>query len=235
MIQLLFLPGLGGDHRMAHAQLALPYRCITPDYIPFHLHESLAAYSKRYCEYLLSTGEIDLAQPLFVVGYSMGAAIAQEIGSGLPMRGLIMIGGPLTSNEIELIPRVFGRYSSGWLPIWYYRFSEFFIGPVMRIISDVSEEEVRLCVSMYHYLPRGLFREAYRTLAWWRCSPSEIGKPMEVPLIRIHGELDHIIRCPKPGNSVVIIGGAKHLVGQSQPAKVNDAIERFISATMSES
>src|SRR5947208_3499290 len=82
-IQLLLLPGLGGDHRMTHHQLALPYEFITPDYIPMKEAESLAAYAKRFSEYLVRSNALDLDRPLFVAGYSFGSAIAQEISSDL--------------------------------------------------------------------------------------------------------------------------------------------------------
>jgi pimeloyl-ACP methyl ester carboxylesterase len=240
LIQLLILPGLGGDHRMTHTQLALPYTLITPDYIPFEHGESLVAYAKRFCDYLLSTHAVDLDRPLFVAGYSMGAAIGMEIAEDLPVRGLILIGGPLSSNEIGLIPRVFGRYVCKWLPLWFFRSAEVLIAPIMRKYSGIEEYEVMLCIAMYRHFGSAMFREAYHSLAWWH------GTKLTVPYLRIHGENDHIITCPKPGSIVgdtskivgdipaneIIIPKMKHLVGQSRPKQVNDAIEEFISRIM---
>ncbi len=231
-IQLLFLPGLGGDHRMAHTQRALPYTLIAPDYIPFERGESLADYAKRFCERLLAAHEIDLARPLFIAGYSLGSAIGQEMTKYISVRGLILIGGLFSSRELRLIPRLFGRYISRWLPLWVYRAAEIFITPVMRMVSGLSEQEIQLAHAMYHDLPRGLFREGYRALAHWQASLTMRGCEIAVPFIRIHGELDHIITCPKPGQNIIVILSAKHLVGQSRPAMVNAAIEDFITRTM---
>jgi pimeloyl-ACP methyl ester carboxylesterase len=226
-IQLLILPGLGGDHRMAHSQLSLPYDCITPDYIPFHPDESLEAYSRRFGEFLLTEHRMDPARPLFIAGYSLGSAVGQEIARFIPVRGLIVIGGLLSSDEIRLIPRLFGRYISWWLPLWVYRTSEIFRAPAMRMVSGVSKQEIELVGMMYRDLPRGLFREGYRAISQWK------GCGIGVDFIRIHGEKDHIISCPKPGEKVVIIPSAKHLVGQGRPEAVNKVIEHFIKHKMS--
>ena len=212
---------------MAHSQLSLPYNCITPDYIPFQRGESLEAYSRRLGELLLAEHKIDRAKPLFVAGYSLGSAIGQEIARFLPVRGLILIGGPLSSDDIRLIPRLFGRYVCWWLPLWVYRAAGVFVAPAMRIVSGLSKSEIKLAGVMYHELARGLFREAYRAIAHWK------GCGIAVPFIRIHGERDQIISCPQTGEKVVIIPSAKHLVGQARPEAVNKAIEDFIKNEMS--
>ena len=211
---------------MAHTQLTLPYTLITPDYIPFEHKETLSAYAKRFCEHLLKTHEIHLDHPLFIGGYSMGGAIGIELTKYLPARGLILIGSPLSSNDIGLIPRIFGRYVSGWLPLWGYRALDWLIAPVMRIYSGIGEYEVMLCVAMYRDLPRGLFRAAYYALSNWQ------GAKITVPSIRIHGVNDHIITCPKPRADVIIIPNSKHLVGQTKAGLVNEAIQTFISGVM---
>lgn len=226
-IQLLILPGLGGDRRMAHSQLALPYQCITPDYIPFEKGESLVDYSYRFYAHILNAHTLDLDRPFFIAGYSLGSAVGMELGKYLSVRGLILIGGPMSGREIRLIPRLFGKYFCWWLPIWVYRSAEMFVAPVMRLVSGISEHEIKLAGVMYHDLARGLFREGYRALVEWP------GCAINVPYLRIHGEHDQIITCPKPGEHTVIIRRTKHLVGQARPGPVNAAIEEFITRVIS--
>jgi pimeloyl-ACP methyl ester carboxylesterase len=225
-IQLLILPGLGGDHRMAHSQLSLPYESITPDYIPFEKGESLVDYSYRFYAHILNVHTIDLDRPFFIAGYSLGSAIGQELAKYLPVRGLILIGGPMSGRDIRLIPWLFGKYFCWWLPLWVYRAAEMFVSPVMRIVSGISEHEIKLAGVMYHELARGLFREGYRALVEWK------GCDVQVPFIRIHGESDQIIKCPKPGEHVIIIPHTKHLVGQARPGPVNAVMEKFILHVM---
>jgi pimeloyl-ACP methyl ester carboxylesterase len=79
---------------------------------------------------------------------------------------------------------------------------------------------------MYHDLPAGLFRAGFEALTEWK------GHTLQIPLFRIHGEKDQIIRCPSPGENVIVVKRAKHLVGQANPKIVNAAIERFITGVL---
>lgn len=211
---------------MAHSQLTLPYTCITPDYIPFEHGESLVEYAKRFAEFLLRVHDIDATRPLFICGYSLGAAIGIELTKYLPVSGLILIGGPMSSREIRTIPRLFGRYIAGWLPFWVYRMGRIFVAPVMRMVSGLSSEEIKLSRIMYGDLEESLFREAYRAVARWS------GCEIQAPFIRIHGEFDHRVKCPKPGPHILIISKAKHMVAQARPDIVNPAIEDFIKVVL---
>src|SRR5579872_5542340 len=116
---------------MAHSQLTLPYECITPDYIAFEKGESLADYSYRFYAHILNVHTIDLDRPFFIAGYSLGSAIGQELAKYLPVRGLLLIGGPMSGRDIRLIPWLFGKYFCWWLPLWVYRAAEIFVAPVM--------------------------------------------------------------------------------------------------------
>jgi len=211
---------------MAHTQLALPYTLIAPDYIPFEHDETLSHYAKRFCEHLLATHVIDPDIPLFIAGYSLGSAVGMELTQYLSVRGVILIGGLVSSDEIRFIPRIFGRYICWWLPLWVYRAADVFVAPAMRRVSGISKLDIALAGVMYHDLARGLFREAYHALAMWH------GAIINVPFIRIHGEFDHIIRCPNRAENVVIIPNTKHLVGQAHPELVNAEIEMFIARAM---
>ncbi len=212
---------------MAHSQLSLPYDSITPDYIPFEKNESLVDYTRRFCDSLLKSHKLDLTRPHFIAGYSLGSAIGMEIARIVPVTGLILIGGPMKSSEIKFIPRIFGKYVCWWLPLWVYRAAEIFVAPVMRMVSGISEHEIRLAGVMYHELARGLFREGYRALVEWN------GCPIDVPYIRIHGDKDQIIKSPKPDKHIFLIRKSKHLVGQARPKEVNDIILNFIEGVMS--
>lgn len=209
---------------MNHFQQKLPYQLITPDYIPFHPHESLAAYSKRFAALLLFEKKIEHDQPLFIAGHSLGSAIGIELTKHLPVRGIILIGGLMSSGEIKPFPRLFGKYIGGWLPLWVYRAGQIFIGPVMSIVSGLEPSEIALSRKMYRDLSPGFFRDAYRAIVRWP------GSLLSIPFLRIHGEHDHRIECPMPGSNTIIIPNAKHMVGQSHPEVVNHAIKSFITS-----
>ena len=211
---------------MTHHQLALPYDVITPDFISMHPSESLTNYAKRFGQYLVNANIVDLHRPLFVGGYSFGSAIAQELALDLPARGVLIIGGLLHYSDIKPFIRFFGHYISGWLPSWVYRASEPFVPLVMKIVSGIPRDDIELARVMYHELPSNFFRRGYQALARWR------GCDLPLPMLRIHGELDQIILCPKTAKDVIVIKNKKHLIGHAAPQRVNEEIEKFIDGVM---
>jgi pimeloyl-ACP methyl ester carboxylesterase len=225
-IQLLILPGLGGDHRMAYPQLTLPYEIITPDYFSIEPKESLRDYSKRFCEHLVSIHAIDLERPLCIAGYSFGSAIAQELSNIISCKAIVIIGGLRNGRELSPFVRWFGKWLAPRLPIMVYRFIGLFLPFVMRRLSEISENDLKLCRRMYFDFPRGMFRRGYSLLAKWK------GCPVNVPILRIRGKLDHIIGniSEREDASSICISDAKHLVNLSKPEIVNAAIEQFIES-----
>jgi pimeloyl-ACP methyl ester carboxylesterase len=227
-IQLLLLPGLGGDHRMTHHQMALPYSVIAPDFIAMHRGETLTAYAKRYGEYLVSSKILDADRPIFLAGYSFGSAIAQELTRDIPTLGVIIIGGLFHYSEIKPFIRFFGHYISGLLPRFIYRAAEPFVPVVMRVVSGIPRNDIELARVMYHDLPTDFFRHGYQALARW------IGCTIDAPMLRIHGEHDQIILCPRTTENVVVIPNTKHLIGHAQPRRVNEEIIKFVERVMQE-
>jgi pimeloyl-ACP methyl ester carboxylesterase len=205
---------------MWHLQQSLPYRMITPDYIDAQNNESLRHYAKRYLEHLLSTGAIDRDDDLVFVGASMGGAIAQEMATHISIRAIILTGSLRSKKELRSVMRHFGQKIAGSLPVWVYKFSTVLVPFIMKYLSGIPTDEVILCTKMYRSISKHFFREGYRMLSNWR------GCKVNVPILRIHGALDHVIPF-----SEVVIKDAKHLVCLSHPAIVNNAIKDFIRHT----
>jgi pimeloyl-ACP methyl ester carboxylesterase len=226
-IQLLILPGLGGDHRMAYPQLALPYQCITPDYIPIEPDETIERYAARFNDYIMAKNTIDRSRPLFLAGYSFGSAIVQEMSRMLAPNGVILIGGLKSGRELNSFVRWFGLHIALRIPFIMYHMAGTILPPAMQQLSEISSMDIRLCQQMYLELPQGIFRTGYKLLAEWE------GCPVTVPMLRIQGGNDHIISNISPAETMVRVKGAKHLVGFSHAEIVNKEIERFIDQVMS--
>lgn len=211
---------------MSYPQLALPYDIITPDYFPIEPNESIHDYSKRFCEYLLSTHAIDLDRPLVIAGYSFGSAVAQELSNIVACKAIILIGGLRSNRELSPIVRWCGRWIAPRVPLIVYRLAGLFLPLAMRRISEISREDLDLCQQMYLNFPEGMFRRGFALLVKWE------GCPVHVPMLRIRGIYDHIVsKVPKQEDiPVVSIEDAKHLVNLSKPKIVNGAIEQFIQS-----
>ena len=223
-IQLLILPGLGGDHRMAYPQLALPYHCITPDYIPIEPNETIEIYAARFGDYLAKEHAIGNDRPLFLAGYSFGSAVAQELSRTMESSGVILIGGLRSASELNPLVRWFGRVIAHRLPLIVYRMAGILLPPTMGRLSLISNRDITLCQQMYLELPRGMFRAGYTLLSEWK------GCSVNVPMLRIQGNSDHIISNISPKEKMIRVEGAKHLVGFSNPETVNREIEQFIES-----
>ena len=137
-IQLLVLPGLGGDRRMAYPQLSLPYQLITPDYFALNRNESLSNFAKRFGEHLIATHTIDRSRPLIIAGYSFGSAIAQELAQWLDCKGLILIGGLRCGRELHPFIRWFGIKIAPRLPLIVYYLVGLALPLAMRAASVQS-------------------------------------------------------------------------------------------------
>jgi len=226
---LLFLPGLGSDHRLWHAQQSLPYTIAAPDYIDALDGETLADYSKRFLQHLSDSRVIVDGNDLVIVGASMGGAIAQEFAKHVKVRSLILTGSLRSSNELRPVIQTFGRRIASKLPIWVYRVSIFLVPFIMRYLSAIPMKEVKLCTTMYADLSKHLFREGYRMLAEWE------GCSTEIPVFRMHGVKDHIIPFSRTSSVDLSIPDGKHLICLSHPEIVSNAINEFLHKTSIES
>ncbi len=234
--QLLIVPGLGGDHRMATPQLALPYEVIRPDLIEMNPGETMADYALRFAGQLLEAHAISSHRPLFIAGYSFGSAIALELVSILKPRGIILIGGLTSGSELRPLVRFFGKYVVKHVPLFAFILATPIIRFVMRRNSQISESDLDLCIAMYRAISPGFFRAAYASLANWKPRHAPTlgagGVIMSTPLLRIHGQDDQIISCPTRDDGIVVFAGAKHLVHFARPREVNWLIQNFIDRTM---
>ncbi len=226
---LLFLPGLGSDHRLWHAQQSLPYTTNAPDYIDAFDNETLANYSKRFLRHLLDTHLISDGDDLVIIGASMGGAVAQELARHIKARSIILVGSLRSSKELRPLIRNFGRSIAKKLPIWLYRFSITLVPFVMRRLSAIPPNEVELCTLMYKDLSKHFFREGSRMLSEWE------GCTTEIPTFRIHGANDHIIPFRRTSQIDLVIPEGKHLICLSHPEIVNRAINEFLHNTSIES
>lgn len=225
-IQILLLPGLGGDHRMAYPQKELPYDVISCDLIEMHNYETIAHYAARFKDHLASLKIIDASRPLFLGGFSFGSSVAEELSAHIRCNGIIIIGGLVHGRELRSLIRFVGLHIIHRIPSIIFVLAIPFIRLFMRTYTKLSTFDIDLCIAMYKKFSKNLFRNAGNAVAKWD------GRDTQISTLRIHGEGDQIIRPPKPGQNVILVPTAKHLVHFAQPAFVNRTIEEFVDRTM---
>jgi pimeloyl-ACP methyl ester carboxylesterase len=225
-IQVLLLPGLGGDRRTSVPQQQLPYDVVSCDLIEMFADESIERYAIRFGEHLLASGIIDPSRPLVLGGYSFGSAVAEVLSSHLPCRALLIIGGIRHGAELRGVVHFVGRRLALHLPNLLFNAATPIIRLFLRSYTKLTKSDVELCTNMYRNFSRSLFRRAYHALSIWR------GCEITVPTLRIHGAEDQIVRPPAPSQNVLLVPTAKHLVNFSARETVNRAIVEFVDSTM---
>lgn len=178
MLRICLLPGLGFDRRI-FAHLQLPgYHLHFLDWLEPQGQEPLAEYATRM------VAELPHAQTgtWCLIGHSFGGILAQEMAKSLPVRQIILISSIQSPDENPWffrhlsatgLYRLVHQQTIRWsFPLWARRHG---------FDTSASRALFRSMVQQYsnHYL-----RWAMRQLADWQ------GVEGQVPITRIHGELD---------------------------------------------
>jgi pimeloyl-ACP methyl ester carboxylesterase len=194
------LPGMGADRRMySGAWKSLP-NCTFLNWPPYAGESSISAVAKR-----IIAGQKIQADDI-VIGSSLGAIVACEIGKIIPVGGLVLIGGAKRKEEInallalihplvDLAPLTFIQRMSGKVP------------------SDLSQ--------MFSDGDAGFIRAMCRAIFDWE----GLGDT-HVNLLRIHGRKDRVIPLPERVQHV-FDGG--HLIAMTHSQRCVEIIKTFAS------
>jgi pimeloyl-ACP methyl ester carboxylesterase len=226
-IQLVIFPGIGEDHRMSYAQQKLSFKVIGVDYIAPVAGDSMASYARRLGQHLIASGSIDSSKPLFLAGVSFGGVIAQELSNRIRCDGVILISTYRHRDELAKVLRYLGTRVAPRLPLGFYQFFRSLTPIAIRMIARLKPNDVMLCARMYGDFPKKWFRQHCQMAASWR------GCEVNVPRLRIHGEVDPVIPHYWRADINVLISQDKHMCSLSNRERVNGAITNFIRQVMS--
>lgn len=217
-LPLLLLPGLGADGRLFEPQrAAFPglrvIERIEPDGV-----EPLAVYAAR-----LAASIEEPEGPYILGGSSMGGMVALEMARLLRPSAVVLLGSAVSGAEVR-----------GWLraveclahplPDAVINFGRL-LSPLGAPLFGSSGPDSRgLFLDMLAGTPTSFIRWASRAVIGWRP-----GTLPDVPVHRIHGARDIIIRAPGEGRAT-IVAGAGHLVNLSHPAVVNGWLRGVVGA-----
>jgi pimeloyl-ACP methyl ester carboxylesterase len=229
---LVFLPGIGADHRMYKFQTEAFPNSYAVDWIDPLPKETLEQYAVRLAESIRVELQKRPSAPIVVCGLSLGGMVAPYIARELNADGCILFS---TVRK----PKEFPRYA-------YFDWLLMSLCPPLRIIRwSIVRLFIKLILcfpwSEKHFVTHGViksfaqtpicrFTELARMMFDWafrRRLPEEsdaviFGKPT----LHIHGTNDWLlpIRLTTPD---IRIQGAGHTPVLSHPVEVNEMIERF--------
>jgi pimeloyl-ACP methyl ester carboxylesterase len=225
-IRLLIFPGIGEDHRMAYAQLSLPFRVLAVDYIAPRKGDTMGSYARRLGEQLLRSGVIDDTKPLIFAGTSFGGVIAQELSNAIRCDGVVMISSYRHERELSRFVRWLGEKVAPRLPIVFYHLFRLVSAPIIRTFAKLSLHDTMLCARMYGRFNKRWFRQHCVMAATWQ------GCDVTVPLLRIHGDKDIVIPNYNRSGVDTLLAKDMHMSSLSRRREVNRAIEAFIRRIM---
>ena len=206
---LILLPGLGADRRVFEPQRAVFPDMVVIERIEPHERESLEGYATR-----LAGRFEDPARPYVLGGSSMGGMVALEMARSLRPAAVVLIGSASTGRAVRGWLQAVERASRP-LPDWSIEVGRMLAPIGSPLFSSAGPVNRRLFLDMLADTPTGFLRWASRAIIGW--DPESLP---DVPIHRLHGSRDHIIRPPAPDHAE-IVAGAGHLVNLSHPERTN--------------
>ena len=231
---LVFLPGLGADHRLFKHQTAAFPNSYAADWIDPLPDERLEQYAVRFAGEIRTELDKHPPAPIVVCGLSLGGMIAPTIARELGASACILF---CTVREPRQFPR---RCYPDWLlmqlcpPLRLVRL--FFLRSFARLLlffprllqrfvdPKVVLAMVETPLDRFAGLSRMMFDWAYR-----RRSPDENGKKIfDGPTLHIHGTKDRLLPIRSTNPDICIEGGG-HLLVLTHPEKINEIIDHFVA------
>jgi len=194
------LPGMGADNNMyGPAWRDLP-NSVFLDWPTYRGEDSIASIAKRVVD------EAKIVDGSVLIGSSLGAIVSCEIAKIRELRGLILVGGAKTKEEISAVLSLVHPLAK-FAPI------EFIQRAAGKLPSDLTK--------MFGRSQAPLIRAMCNAIFEWKGLDETLIKP-----VRIHGRLDRVIPLPA---EVDLILDAGHLVAMTHP----EECVAFISANQS--
>ena len=230
---LVFLPGIGADHRLFKYQTAAFPNSYAADWIDPLPSESLEQYAVRFAEVIRAEWDTCPSAPVVVCGLSLGGMIAPYVARELGASGCILFA---SIRKPEQFPR---RYYVDWLALRHcppLRAARLFVVRLFvrlflcfpwlayRFVDPhILRAFVETPLLRFAGLGRMMFDWAYR-----RRLPEENETVIfDKPILHIHGTNDWLlpIRLTNPD---IRIAGAGHLPVLTHPEEINEMIVRFV-------
>jgi len=230
---LVFLPGVGADHRLFKYQTEAFPNSYAADWIDPLPGELLEQYAVRFAKAICAELNKRPSAPVVVCGLSLGGMIAPYVARELGASGCILLA---TIRNPSQFPK---WYYADWLlmrfcpPLRPMRlftvrlFGRVFLGFPWLLQCFINPKVVWAFVEMPLFRLAGLSRMMF-DWAYRRRLPEE--NDMEIfdkPVLHIHGTNDWLLPIYLTNPDIRIEGGG-HLLSLTHHEKINEMIEQFI-------
>ena len=217
---LVFVPGLRADERLFAPQIAaLPWPSVVVKWLDPVYGETLEGYSRRLAE------AQSVANPLFLIGISLGGMVALEMSRWLRPEAVLLIASARSGQAIHPFWRAAGRVM-GWIPLRMFRLAVAVAGKTSPILRELDDAQRDLCRRMSADVSPRFVRWACGAVARWPGMETP-----QVPVYHIHGDRDPIMPLHRVHPDRVIHGGG-HMINLTHAGEVNAYLKEKIEQTM---
>ena len=211
---LVLFPGLGADSRAFALQRSLPFPLQLGEWPePESRNETLAHYSHRIAD------AIEPRKNLFVGGVSLGAMVALETARLLGARGVLLIGGCTSGQQISPAFRSVLRAGAA-MPTRMIRPTLLLAPGAFLLFENLTRDHRRLMTRALREHSPAQTQWSCRAILDWECC----AMPPGAPVYSIHGERDEIIPLRNVRVDQVVPGG-RHLINLEKAGEVNRFLE----------
>ena len=230
MCRMIFLPGLGADHRLLDPQRRdFPQLVVPPWLAPENQDESLAHYAERFAETLEPVDH-----PLVLGGVSFGGMLAYEMAHHLRPEAVVQIASCRTRRAVPWRYRVL-QPAVPWLPGRLFDVGNLLGPAVLKLCSHVAAVDRRILLTMFRESDRGFMKWTVRAILGWHPTP-----PAGVRVFQIHGRRDAVLPCrvarvttdentvDESNTADEIIADGGHLINVTHADRVNRFIARAV-------
>ena len=229
---LVFLPGIGANHRLFRHQAEVFPNSHAADWIDPLPDELLEQYAVRLAETIRVELEQRQPAPIIVCGVSLGGMIAPYVARKLDAMGCVLLGSIRSPKEF---PR--WCYFDWWFmrhcfPLRVARIFMLQLGAKLLLLVpglrrrfiefEVGQQMTEIPTRRFAGLSRMMFDWAYR-------HREKTEEPVFSGLtLQIHGTCDLLLAMRRTTPDIRIPGGG-HTLTLTHPKEVNETIERFVA------
>jgi len=229
---LVFLPGLGANHRLFKNQTAVFPNSYAADWIDLLPGEHLEQYAVRLAEAVRTELEKRPSAPVIVCGVSLGGMVAPYVARHLDAAGCVLLSSIRDRKEF---PR--WCYFDWWLmrhcfPLRVARMFLLQLGARLLLLVpglkrrfvefEVGQQMTEMPTRRFAGLSRMMFDWAYRR----REETEEV--IFSGPTLQVHGTRDPLLPICWTNPDIRIPGGA-HTLTLTHPKEINEIIGRFVT------
>ena len=230
---LVFLPGLGADHRLFKYQTAAFPNSYAADWIDPLPNESLEQYAVRFAGAVRAKLEVRPTAPVVVCGLSLGGMAAPYVARELGASGCVLLASIRKPEEFPrwyyvywLVARLCPLLLHTWLFIARL-FIRFFLCFPWLVRCSVEPKIIRSFAETPLFRLAGLARMMFDWAYRRRLPEEKEAIIFDKPTLHIHGTDDWLLPIRRTNPDIYIKGGG-HLLAITHSEEINEMITRFV-------